>query len=482
MWTRKDQLQAYQFLRRRLISAHVLRSANAAESPSKRWIVACVTGACLMLLGLVGFAIYGAFTGGPSKSWKNGGSLIVEKETGALFVLDSKQTLRPVLNYASGALFLGSDRPKVDQVSAKSLQEQPRGTSIGIPGAPQSVPAKGALIAGPWIACSRTVLDQGGSPRPEVVLKIGGAEVGTPPAATDGLLVTEPITGDRYVVQEDRAFRVASPEVSRALGYAGAPDIPVGTGWLNVMPRGGDLDFIAVPGAGDRGPDLSGESSVVGSVYVVRRDGAADEYLVMLADGLSAVNETEAELILAAPGNPAPTPDGRAITLPASAVAAAESSSERIGIDVPARLATPLASTGSSLVVCASIPGTGEATVRVSVAESMESATRDSSIPIGGNDVGGPLADVVSVRPGRACLTTESVSAGGGLGTTYLVTDEGRRYPIERATAKVFGYPESTKNRVPKAFLSLLPLGPPLSPTAAATPVDPAQPIAEPAR
>ncbi len=36
MWSRRDQLQAYQFLRRRLVSAVLVGDANHPESPSKR--------------------------------------------------------------------------------------------------------------------------------------------------------------------------------------------------------------------------------------------------------------------------------------------------------------------------------------------------------------------------------------------------------------------------------------------------------------
>jgi type VII secretion protein EccB len=480
MWDRRDQLQAYQFLRRRLVSALVFRSANNAESPSKRWITATITGLIVCLLIMGGFGLYGLFKGGASGSWTAGGKLIVEKETGAQFVLDSDQDLRPVLNYASAALFLGNKRPEVKQVSQKSLRIRPRGSMIGIPGAPDSVPTKESLIDGPWSVCSRSAIDEGGTPRPEVTLIVGAGDFAEPVAADVGVLASDPASATSYVIQEGRAYPLESEDVARVLGYADISPIPVGGGWLNALPRGGRLEFLDVPGAGGPGPNIADlAESQIGDVLSVEREGSDSEFFVVLADGVAPVNPTEAALILANPDNPRGAGDGRALAVPARVIAIAPESTESLAADFPAQVATPRRIETEEASICATASADGEA-VAVSVNDSSPLGKDDSEIAIGGSDPAGPLADVVSIEPGRGGLVRETVAGGATEGTSYLVTDEGRRYPLQPEAAAAFGYSSSDLSKAPKGFLSLLPTGPGLSPEAAGVPIDPAEPVALP--
>lgn len=59
MWTARDQLQGYQFLRRRLISALLTGDANNPAPPSRRLMLAYALGFALMLLVVAGFGVYG---------------------------------------------------------------------------------------------------------------------------------------------------------------------------------------------------------------------------------------------------------------------------------------------------------------------------------------------------------------------------------------------------------------------------------------
>ncbi len=489
MWTRKDQMQAYQFLRRRLVSALVLRAANHAESPAKRLISAMVTGVLIVLLIMAGFGIYGLFVPGSSASWTAGDRVIVEKETGALFVLDSTQTLRPVLNYASAALFLGTELPAVTNVSQKSLRSRPRGTTIGIPGAPASVPTSEALLSGPWTACSETPLDQGGPDAPQVSLIVGGPELGTELATNDGLLVIEPASNDAFIIEGGRAYQVASPEVSQALGFAGATAIPVGSAWLNTVPRGADLDFVTIPDAGETGPSFSDQPSVIGQVFVVSRGDSQqpDEYLVALPDGVAPISQTQAELIVANPAAAGANPDGRATEMTAAVEGQAPVSTQDVRQDVPPTPPVPKEVSGDRVSVCTTAVASGSSTlsdaVTVSLSDQSPITDKDSAIEVDGASLpesqAGRLADVVSVRPGRGVLVEESTAAGAARGASYLVTDEGRRYPMDLQLAATFGYSQTSVAVVPKGFVALLPSGPQLSQQGASTPLVPG-PLPEP--
>jgi type VII secretion protein EccB len=469
MWTRRDQLQAYQFLRRRLVSALVFRAANHAESPNKRLIVATVTGIGFLLLLMAGFGIYGLFRGSTASQWTAGDRLIVEKETGALYVLDAEETLRPVLNYASAALFLGSEKPRVDNVSQQSLRVRPRGTPIGIPGAPESVPKPESLLDGPWTACSQVPLDRGGTPRTQVTLLLGDADLGAPFDARTGMLVTDPTSGEVFALQEDRLHKVASDQVARALGYT-EPPIPVGSAWLNTVPRGADLDFIDVPDAGAAGPDLSDQPTVVGEVMVVQRQAdTLGEYLLVLPDGLAPISQTEAELILDNLDNPARPDDGAATPLSAGVAASAPQSARALDTALPAELPQPITVQGDQVAVCATALGSASVgSVTISVTDATPLGERDSRIPADTSANTGQLADVLSVAPGRGSLVREVVAGGAGAPTTYLVTDEGRRYPISLEEAASFGYDAKDLTEIPKSFSALLPTGPALSARAAA--------------
>lgn len=59
MWTTRDQLQAYQFLRRRLVSALQTGDANNPVSPSRRLMLAYAVGVAIMLIAVAGVGIYG---------------------------------------------------------------------------------------------------------------------------------------------------------------------------------------------------------------------------------------------------------------------------------------------------------------------------------------------------------------------------------------------------------------------------------------
>jgi hypothetical protein len=58
MWTARDQLQGYQFLRRRLVSALVTGDANNPVPPSRRLMLAYALGFAIMLLAVAGIGVY----------------------------------------------------------------------------------------------------------------------------------------------------------------------------------------------------------------------------------------------------------------------------------------------------------------------------------------------------------------------------------------------------------------------------------------
>jgi hypothetical protein len=85
VWTQRDQIQAYQFLRRRLVSALVAADANHPVSPSRRLILGTAVGIGVTLLVTAVFGVIGLLKPAGGKDWLSGGHVIVEEGTGARF-------------------------------------------------------------------------------------------------------------------------------------------------------------------------------------------------------------------------------------------------------------------------------------------------------------------------------------------------------------------------------------------------------------
>ena len=67
MWTQRDQLQAYQFMRRRMVTALQAGDANLRQPPNRRVLLCFAIGAMCALLIVTVFAVLGIFRkgGGP---------------------------------------------------------------------------------------------------------------------------------------------------------------------------------------------------------------------------------------------------------------------------------------------------------------------------------------------------------------------------------------------------------------------------------
>jgi type VII secretion protein EccB len=445
MWTQRDQLQAYQFLRRRLVSALQAGDANHAVPPSRRLILGCAFGVAGTLLLSAGFAVLGMLRPGANPNWRGAGQVVIEEETGASFVVGGDGLLHPALNYTSALLLAGGAGRGPITVAAGTLSGMGRGVPAGIPGAPASPPVAGALLRGPWTACV-----QPGTPPATVAI------VGTAPSTGDRgvTLVVRDGAADRYLLSAGRRWRVRDPAVLVALGADGAPPIAVSHAWLDAVPAGPDLTLLAVPRPGRPGPRVAGTATRVGQVLVVSTVGSGDRYYIVEADGLAPAGRTAAALIL---GNPADRPAYRgvpqAIRVSAADVAAAPASKAQPARDLPALAAAPVAVAGGQ-ALCV-VPG-GD----VWVAPGLPLPPGARPVPAGGP----PAADRIFVPPGHGALVLDPAAPGTG----YLITDQGIRYPLGGPdAAKALGYGSVAPAPLPRAVLALFPLGPRLDMRAA---------------
>lgn len=448
MWTQRDQIQAYQFLRRRLVSALVSADANHPVSPSKRLVLGVAIGAAVALLTTAVFGVIGLLSPSRAEEWRQGGQVIVEKETGARFILGEDGALHPVLNYASARLLAGGDGAKTVTVPAKTLAGTPRGSVVGIPGAPDSLPQKDKLLTGPWTRCSRISPDRPSGDAPISTVLLGQSRPGAELRAGQAVLVRS--TGGLFVLAEGKRHRLVGATTPVALGYTAATAVPVAPAWLDTVPSGRDLKPVDVPGAGDAGPSVGQVRTRVGQVLAT---GA--EYYVVRADGLAVVTETEALLVLGAQANARAYPDAvpKPVRVAPADVATARQSAtvadgypRRHPLPLPVERTATLCATGDRITVSAGAPGVKPVLT----------------------DPEAKAATEVYVPGGAGAVVEEQPAPGVSAGAVYVITDTGMKYPVtdDKAVAAL-GFGSAKRQGVPAAVLDLFPTGVTLSPDAA---------------
>ncbi|NLU81070.1 type VII secretion protein EccB [Micromonospora sp. HNM0581] len=457
MESRRDQVHAYFYLVGRLNSAVMQGRPDPYEPPNRRPVLGYVIGILVTLVIAGGFGIYGIFRPGGDSSWRQPGVVIQVNETGARYLLIEDQ-LRPVLNYASARLVLGNgEAAQLVGVSRNSLRGVPVGAPIGIPDAPDALPAADRLEAGAWTVCAEAT-DAAG--RAGTTLLLGAAVPMSSVADTDGFLVTTS-DGQDHLVWQGRRYRLAA-QAAVALGYAGVQPVRVTPAWLNPIPAGRDLTFPVVAGRGGPGPRIGTRTSVVGQVYEARDPtrGTSELYLVR-ADGLVRLGRTTAALALADPAIGEAYPGGSVAPLPVrpdELAAAPVSESAELVSGYPPEPPRPV--DGGLLCVRYGSAGT---TITVSLARAPATATR-SAVPVPRAAAATGTADRILIEAGTGVMARNPYSPGDGL---FLVTEYGVKYPAPPSGVQALGYAGVTPVDVPVELLNLLPTGAVLDPAAA---------------
>jgi type VII secretion protein EccB len=463
VWTQRDQIQAYQFLRRRLVSALVSADANHPVSPSRRLVLGTVLGLGVALLITAVFGVIGLLKPSGGKDWLAGGKVIVEEGTGARYILGQDGALHPVLNYASARLLAGGNGEATVTVPPDKLAKAPRGAQIGIPGAPDSLPAASALVSTQWTSCSRTTQDAPASAEPASTLLLGPPASGIELPRDQAVVVRVP-EGERYLVTAGRRYKL-TPDAAAALQFDTYPAIAVSSRWIGTVAAGRDLTYRAVEDAGQIGPRVGNTETKVGSVLgvvdaIASPDNATSYYLVR-AEGLEPIGQTEASLLINTPENagayngvPAPVAV-RAADVAAVAKVGAQRAGGADPADYPDRIPRKASVTGQSVTLC--VQG-----ARILVSAQVPLPEGAKAIPVTAR-TDALVADEVFVPPSGGAVVTEA-----GSGTVYVVTDTGLKYPVSSTEALAsLGYGSAARQPVPGGLLALVPRGPALDPAVA---------------
>ncbi|WP_250000381.1 type VII secretion protein EccB [Actinoplanes sp. M2I2] len=456
MPSRQDQLHSYQYSLQRVVAALVTHDPDPQRSPLRRAGMTALVSLLVASLLVAAAAIYGLLTGNSRVDPRDPAVVFQEKGTGARFVyLESDGKLHPVLNFASGLLLASARAPSLKTVSSEKLAAVPLGDPLGIPDAPDSLPAKNALITGRWSICTD---NQGAGRATRSTLLVGDRLTDGTVLARAGraLLVRDP-DGRNALVVGNRRFAVP---VSRddatltALNYSSNRPWPVSVAWLNAVPAGPDLVPPAIPGLG--------RASVAGlRVGQLVTDG--QQVAVMLTDGKAALTDMQARLMLTVQGVQRPANIGNDfIGLPTSRTRISDAGDPR---GLPP--VVPQLIDGAPTRACITLP----------VDKAGDGIRVDPTIPAGevvtgvaGEPATTVKADLVHIARGRGAVTASAASPGAppGTGTVSVVTDTGLRYPLaDRDLVAKLGYGNVKVQQIPSELISLMPEGPSLDPARA---------------
>ena len=109
MQTRREQVRAYRFVTRRVVSALLSGEPETTDLPMRRLSIAIFGSAMLAIIVFAGIGAYALLKSGHGQPTDS--ALIIERETGARFVYLDDHLLYPVRNYASARLLLGKPDP-----------------------------------------------------------------------------------------------------------------------------------------------------------------------------------------------------------------------------------------------------------------------------------------------------------------------------------------------------------------------------------
>ncbi|MCA1223848.1 type VII secretion protein EccB [Streptomyces sp. 8L] len=441
MQTRKDQVQAYQFAMGRLATALVSGNPGGGESPTRRASLGTFFGAALVVLLCIGFGVYGLISPVAKTSWKKDGAVVVEKENGNRF-LYVQGVLHPVRNYASALLISGAGAAAPESVSAKSLAGVRIGSAVGIPDAPDAVPAAASLLTGAWTRCLRPGLPGGQS----VDFAPGGHTSALP---DDRQVLLSDAKGGRYVLWHGKKYRVTGDAVMIALGMDDEQPLAAPDNWLSAVPSGPALAAAKIDGGGQPAGKVAGRSTAVGDLFTTAGTGGSAHFYVMLKDGIAPVTATESALMSATAGAAKPR------TVTATDIAVAPVSKDRTLMHRLPNLLDMRAAGTEGAAVCLRQQSAGPALRTGIVLEHGPAAT--GSRPV-----------LLPAGKGVLALDQAQVGKQGITPREFLITEDGIEYPLDGdQAAGVLGFGGGGGLPLPENVLALLPRGPALSRTAA---------------
>ncbi|MFR9799752.1 type VII secretion protein EccB [Streptomyces sp. MS06] len=504
MASRRDQLNAYTFAKRRMLAAFVQSSPDGSEEGAPRPLRAVLPS---VLVGVVIMAVFGAwgmFKPTAPKGWDTpNAKVIVASDSTTRYVVlktDGEAQLHPVLNMASAKLLLEAGEGQVVTVAESVLDSGriPHGVTIGIPYAPDRLPsASEARAAKRWAVCERPSGSGGSVQKAALVLATRDRDRTEGKSRLTGgqLLYVADRDGRHYVV--DAAGTVYPVDKNdelllRALVGSGRKPEQVTGEWLATLHPGDPVTFPQIPGkpgdpAGAPG-QLDARTNRIGMVLKAF-DNNKEQYYVVLPGRVAPVSAFVAQLLLFSEDLAPLGQNGQAREMsPGAIVPGRPFGNDRrwpTGHPVPVNEAS--AAVGSRSTICSVLrsvdAGSGATTL-----STWAGTDFPAKLPTGSSSA--------YVTPGSGQLYRQFQGKATKVGPVFLVTDTGLRYVLQsnadsatddagigmtakqreqrrqeaRQAQTLLGYKDVDPAPVPAAWSEFLPTGPRLSTAAARQP------------
>ncbi|MCX4746400.1 type VII secretion protein EccB [Kitasatospora sp. NBC_01287] len=511
MASRKDELNAYTFARKRMVGAFLQPVGGGSDEDAPRPIRAVVPSLVVAAVLVAGFGAWGLIKPTAPQGWDSGDNIILGKDSTTRYVVltsaDGTKMLHPVLNMASAKLVLPADSKVVIVTDSAIDSYKSHGPTIGIPYAPDKLPsAADAGVAKKWSVCDRPGADA--SHPVQAVFVAAGPDAAalenpghklaagqslwvqgvTASGALDAQFLVDP-QGRKHSIGAPGASDTELTALQLALFGNGAKAEPVSDDWLATLPQASPITFPQVPGT--IGAASSVKLSDPQQDKVGRLVSSNGTDYVVGPDRLYTVTPFQAELLRWAKStsdlyNPH-QPAYAEITL------GDVSKYDSTATELAAPGDWPQAKPGSSVngggpstarpVVCSTFEGMAGTNVQQSV-------WAGTDLPVAAT----PGSASAYVSPGHGLFYRAMDNNPDASGSDYLITETGLRYSVpassegtvagasptpapsasgqpaqpqaNEAQARL-GYQNTQPVLVPKAWSDLVPAGPALNTNAA---------------
>ncbi|MGJ5800033.1 type VII secretion protein EccB [Streptomyces europaeiscabiei] len=504
MASRRDELNAYTFAKRRTLASFLQPSPSGSEEGAPKPLRALWPGVIVGVVILAVFGGIGMFSPTAPKGWdKAEEHVIVASDSTTRYVVlrtDGQKQLHPVLNMASAKLLLDPGKAGVITVDEKILDsgKPPHGATIGIPYAPDRLPsADEAEIAKRWAVCERP--GDGGRAIQKAAFVLAEKEFSRTAGANrlsggDLMYVVGPDEKSRYVVDaRGTAYQLADPadtELLKALDTQGRDPQRVSREWLDTLHKGDPISIPEIdgtPGAKANASTGLEQYDKVGEV-IKAYDGQRMQYYVVLPGEVAQISAFVATLLLNSGDLVDVGQAGEAQQVHPSAVADSTTfAADRTWPTFRPRTVNDGAdATSGRNTVCnvlLSVGSKGRTTLSTWVGTDFP-----AQLPTGSSSA--------YVTPGSGQLYRQFQGTETTAGGVFLVTDTGLRYALQSNSDSVtdddgvgtsakrreeelneakiaqtrLGYEKVTPSPVPVQWSTFLPTGPRLSEAAARQP------------
>ncbi|MGW0908221.1 type VII secretion protein EccB [Streptomyces sp. NPDC002853] len=319
MASRRDELNAYTFAKRRTLASFIQPSPSGSEEGAPRPLRGVVPGIIVGVIVLAVFGAWGMFKPAAKPGWDKSKEhvIIASKSTTRYVVLktDGKRQLHPVLNMASAKLLLDADKGDVINVDESVLDKGkiPHGATIGIPYAPDRLPSESeAGSAKRWAVCERP--GEGGRAIQKAAFILAEREQnkteGSERLRGGELLYVVGPDKVRYVVDaRGRAYRIAQKDeldglLRTIVGSDRGEPQRVSSEWLKTLHFGDPITFPKVEGVPGAAANVKGlqdrQANRVGMVLKAT-EGAGTQHYVVEPGRIAPVSDFTAHLLLGSP-------------------------------------------------------------------------------------------------------------------------------------------------------------------------------------